>query len=374
MFKLVCILCVALSSSLANAKVDRPPQYVILAFDGSKSVPFWKESRQFATDADVKFTYFASGVYFLATADKNNYVEPAQGKGKSAIGFGGTKAEIAPRVEQVQLAMEEGHELASHANSHFDGSAYTKTQWNSEFTQFTSLMANAWKNAGVGKNEPAFWNNYFQNDVIGFRAPQLGVGDGLWGALQDHDFAYDTSRVDKMSYWPKKVNGIWNFPLAGLTIAGTSKKTLSMDYNFYVGQSKGVDGPANKFEEYEEQMLNTYVGYFKNNYYGNRAPLHIGHHFSKWNGGAYWEAMKRFAEEVCTKPEVKCVTYKDLLAFVAANEKNIASYQKTDFDKLVNPNGLTQDLSTMVRELNDVEMEELRATAAQHFNAHDGEE
>ncbi|MCC6138557.1 MAG: hypothetical protein IT287_07985 [Bdellovibrionaceae bacterium] len=374
MFKIFCALCVVVTATLSHAKVDRPPQYVMLSFDGSKSVPFWKESRQFAKDADVHFTYFASGVYFLATANKNNYVEPKMGAGKSAIGFGGTNADIQPRVEQVQMAMDDGHEIGSHGNAHYDGGSYTKAMWSSEFDQFTSLMGNAWKNAGVAKKEPSAWASYFQNEVIGFRAPQLGVGDGLWSALKDYSFMYDTSRVDKMNYWPKKINSIWNFPLAGLTIAGTTKKTLSMDYNFYMGQSKAVDGPETKFKEYEDQTYNTYVGYFKNNYYGNRAPLHIGHHFSKWNGGAYWKAMQRFAEEVCSKPEVRCVTYKELLSFVVENEDKIASYQKGDFDRLANPEGLTSNLSTRVRELNNDELEEMRSTINNHFNAHEGEE
>lgn len=374
MFQSLFIGFITLLSTLAFAKVNRPQQFVLLAFDGSKSVPFWKESRQFANDADVKFTYFASGVYFLPTANKNNYVEPQNGAGKSAIGFGGEKTDIPPRLEQMKLAMQEGHEMASHANGHYSGASYTRAMWNSEFDQFTSLMSNAWKNAGVPTKQPTDWVSYFTNEVVGFRAPQLGVGTGLWGALQDHDFLYDTSRVDKMNYWPKKINNIWNFPLAGLTIAGTTKKTLSMDYNFYVAQSKGVAGPASKHKEYENQMYNTYMAYFKNNYYGNRAPIHIGHHFSKWNGGAYWNAMKRFAESVCSQPEVICGTYKDLLAFVIANEKNIDAYQKTDFTKMVSPGGLDQSLSHSAQELTDAELEDLYKMANEHFNAHEGEE
>lgn len=373
MIKLFCALSVVLTISLANAKVDRPPQYVLLAFDGSKTVSFWQSSRQFANDNGVKFTYFANGVYFLPTADKNKYVEPKNGAGKSAIGFGGTKAEIAVRLEQMQSAMLEGHEIASHGNGHYDGSSYSESQWNKEFDQFTTLMTEAWKNSGVDEKKPDWWASYFANEILGFRAPQLGKGAGLWPALSNHGIEYDTSKVDKMNYWPKRVDGVWNFPLSGLTIAGTTKKTLSMDYNFYVGQSKAVDGPANKFQEYEDQMYKTYIGYFKNNYYGNRAPVHIGHHFSLWNGGAYWKAMQRFAKEVCSKPEVKCVTYKELLDFVIANENNIPSYQKTDFEKLANPAG-SQDLASGPRELSDKDLEELRLQSNDHFNAHEGED
>ena len=42
-------------------------------------------------------------------------------------------------------------------------------------------------------------------------------------------------------------------------------------------------------------MLDTYLDYFNANYTGNRAPLHIGHHFTDYQRGAYREALKTFA-------------------------------------------------------------------------------
>src|SRR5262245_63104570 len=47
-----------------------------------------------------------------------------------------------------------------------------------------------------------------------------------------------------------------------------------------------------------EQTLQTYLQYFKSNYAGNRAPLHIGHHFMNYAGGAYNEALKSSARAV----------------------------------------------------------------------------
>jgi len=32
------------------------------------------------------------------------------------------------------------------------------------------------------------------------------------------------------------------------------------------------------------------------------------------NGGAYWRALERFADEVCVKPDVACVSYRDYIA------------------------------------------------------------
>jgi hypothetical protein len=87
-------------------------------------------------------------------------------------------------------------------------------------------------------------------------------------------------------------------------------------------------------------MIDTYRKYFADNYYGNRAPVHIGHHFSKWNGGAYWNAMKTFAKEVCAKPEVKCVTYKELAAFLETRTPDqLKDYKNGAFPKLPRPGG-----------------------------------
>jgi peptidoglycan/xylan/chitin deacetylase (PgdA/CDA1 family) len=379
MFRSILLASVLFSASFSFAKVNRPDQYILLAFDGSKSLSFWQNSRAFAQANNIDFTYFVSGVYFLPDADRKNYVEPSHGVGKSNIGWGGTPADIKPRLQQMLKAMNEGHEMASHANAHFDGTKYSEKQWNSEFEQFAGLMVHSWEKYGDKTSEPTWWKNYWSpspnkslgeamNHSIGFRAPLLGRGPGLYAALRNYNYLYDTSKVDKMGYWPQQIDGVWNFPLAGVRIAALGKNTLSMDYNFYFTQSKGVKGPASKFKEYEDQMFNTYMSYFENNYYGNRAPVHIGHHFSLWNGGAYWNAMQRFVKNVCTRPEVHCVTYKELLAFVELNKANIPAYQKGDFDKMPGSH-----LRTRVRELTEDELNVLRAQADAHFETHDEE-
>jgi hypothetical protein len=59
-------------------------------------------------------------------------------------------------------------------------------------------------------------------------------------------------------------------------------------------------------------MLATYLDYFKASYSGNRAPLHIGHHFASMQGGVYHEALKTFTRTVCGLPEVRCISYEKL--------------------------------------------------------------
>lgn len=206
----------------------------------------------------------------------------------------------------------------------------------------------------------------------------------MWPALVANGYAYDTSRIDKMNYWPKVRDGVWNFPLASVRVHGLGKNTISMDYNFYVVQSKGKPGPESMYKTYEEQMFHTYMAYFKNNYYGNRAPIHIGHHFSRWNGGAYWKAMQRFAKAICNQPEVICGTYTELVEFLSQRDTStISEYQKGNFPKAkqimaktanaFGSSSLSFSLETLAYDVNvsDEEVEGLRQQQHDHFMAHD---
>ena len=313
---------------------ERPPQFVLLAFDGSLNLDFWAESRAFAQQTGAKYTYFMSGTYFLADAKKMNYHGPHHDAGHSDIGFGGSAANIELRLEQVKLAHAEGHEMGGHANGHFDGSKWTEEDWDSEFAQFNPLIFKAAETAGVAPVDLGFGIT----DVKGFRAPLLGYSPGMFKTLAKNNFTYDTSKSGPMNYWPEKLGGIWNFPLAQVRIVGSGKRTLSMDYNFYFAQSAGVSKPENK-DQYKKEMLDTYMEYFQTNYFGNRAPVHIGHHFSKWNGGAYWEAMQAFTKKVCGLPEVKCVTYGELVKYMEAHQADRAKLQAGQFTQLPRPPG-----------------------------------
>lgn len=186
-----------------------------------------------------------------------------------------------------------------------------------------------------GMKNPTQWKNYVEDQLIGFRAPLLGRNNSMYKALAAKGYIYDTSRVRNMNFWPQKSGGVWDFPLASLRMAYSKKKTLSMDYNLYVAQSKGKKGNPANFDNWENEVFDTYLKYFKSNYLGNRAPLDIGHHFSLWNGGIYWRAMKRFAQEVCHLPEVICGTYTDLVNFLDdQSSSELKAYQAGDFPKM----------------------------------------
>ena len=315
------------------SKIDTPPQFVMLAFDGSSSLEAWKKSRNFAQEMEekginVRFTYFVSGVYFVSNDKRKIYNAPGgKGKGRSAIGWGGKAEDIGLRLEQLNLAYEEGHEIGSHAVGHFNGSKWSEKQWTEEFEYFDRFLFEAHK-----INDLPGSLVFDRTAIQGFRAPLLGRSSGLYKTLAKKGFRYDTSKEGLSNYWPRQENGVWNFPLASLTNS-SGKNVLSMDYNFYYLHSQAKPNSRNA-KRFEEDTFKTYMRYFQTNYNGNRAPIHIGHHFSAWNNGAYWNAMFRFAESVCGLPEVRCVTYSELADFMdLLSEDLITAYQQGDFPK-----------------------------------------
>lgn len=380
------------SMAEANTRMERPPQFVLLAFDGSYENSFWRESRKFAQDmknqgVDMKFTYFISGVYWLHEKNYALYMPPhkevefSSGREKlkeverrnqeardesissakrkrirgqySDIGFGDTPQDVATRIDEVNAAYEEGHEIASHANGHYKGGSsqpdsrrWNLNQWRSEFKQFLNLIFNAFENNGI-QNRTKYRSGYAfgPEDIVGFRAPTLDTNEALFQTLADFRFKYDTSGArsgpEAPTQWAKKdSHGTWMFPLGYISIVGTNKKTASMDYNFYANQSRGIDDKANG-PKYRTQMTQSYLKYFNDNYYGNRAPVHIGHHFSKWNGGAYWDSMKEVAAEICAKPEVRCTTYSEYVKWLESQgTATLSAYAGGRFAKVSRPASL----------------------------------
>jgi peptidoglycan/xylan/chitin deacetylase (PgdA/CDA1 family) len=321
-----------------HAGVDRPPQFIVMAFDNCTELERWQELTDFAAEMNrdgdrVHFTFFVSGINFIADGKRNIYEGPHQRRGYSRISFGGSPEQVRRRVDYVNDLYRNGHEIASHAVGHFNGAAWSTGDWEKEFRAFGDIVNNVGPNNGLAESRLAF----SASDVVGFRAPYLAKGAGLYGALKANGFRYDTSGVGYADAWPERIDGIWRFNLAMLRIQGSGKGTLSMDYNFFVAQSRAATDPR-RYEAAREQTLQTYLHYFKVNYAGNRAPLHIGHHFTGYQGGAYNEALKSFARTVCGLPEVRCVTYAKLGDFMdQQNAETLAAYRKGDFARAATP-------------------------------------
>lgn len=315
---------VKVSEKVANLNVystSTTPQFVLLSFDGSKSLEMWRETREFAKQMNEKgkplhFTYFINSIYFLSEKNKDVYVSPEGHKGDSRIGFAKDEDDVALRIGEVKNALDEGNEIASHTAGHFNGALWDKEKWMKEFSSFENLIVDAQKNNPSVQVDTSF----LQNKIVGFRAPDLGVNDALYKTLKDFHFTYDASGVGAPDAQPTKDSyGIWHIPLNTIFLDGGKAPAISMDYSLWMHQSKGKDlakkGTA-LWDEYFNEVKNAYLDDFNKKYTHNRAPVVIGHHFSLWNDGVYWEAMKSFAEEVCGKKDVKCVTFSEYVRYL----------------------------------------------------------
>lgn len=329
---------------------SRPPQYVLIGFDGGLDVAQWQKTRDFAqemrnSNKPVNFTYFLSGVYFISWDNRQLYAPPKKSVGSSAIGFGKNKAGILNRIEHMNGSFREGHEIASLGNGHFNGreNQWSQEDWSSELKQFNDLVFGSYTNNDLS---PAGYT-LSQSDIVGFRAPALATNNGLWPALKSAGFKYDVSTVGHKNRWPQKDdNGVWRFIVPEIEVAGTARKTLAMDYNFYVIQSGAKPDVANR-EAYRKQMYDSYMNYFNSNYYGRRAPVSIGHHFALPNDGAYWDALKDFANTVCGEAEVRCMSYKEYAQFLdALTPETLQSFRIGDFELMPRPDNLAPQAIT----------------------------
>lgn len=357
------LLIVVFVGASSCGAANRPPQFVLMAFDNCTELERWREVSSFIDGQGsdkVRFTFFLSGVNFLADKFAKKYSGPGQLPGKANINFGGEPGDVESRVNLINAVYNKHGEMASHAVGHFwggngacdpgevpgrnCGAKWTEAQWNSELSSFRSLVRNVAVNNGLPGNVRMAFP---LTSVKGFRAPQLSENSSMYKALRSASYAYDTSVSGDGSIWPLKLSqGLWQFKLAELHIAGLNDPnghpvdTLSMDFNFCVSQSAIYTGKRecaylpSRFVEFRQQMFDTYINYFEQSYNGNRAPVNIGHHFYDYQGGIYKQALWAFARAVCGLPEVRCVTYSELVQFLELqSDFAIKAYQIGDFPK-----------------------------------------
>ncbi|MFN7454348.1 MAG: hypothetical protein ACK5RO_06770 [Pseudobdellovibrionaceae bacterium] len=351
------------SSAFGQSLPQRPPQYILISFDGSYTSEMWKATREHAIKSGAQVTHFISGVDFLMGSSSRKiegaidhiYTPPRyKGGRRSDIGFGGDRSEMNRRIFEMNENMKAGMEIGGHGNSHFNGSSWSLEDWTFEFNQFHKFLFEAFSLNKLQESQTRVQESEWRKNLLphlrSFRAPYLGRGEGLWktlgqskweidGQVRDHQFVYDASAVaESPTSWPtKSERGFWYFRLAVIPVPGLNHGVLSMDYNFYVAHSDNPNSPKDKpdkTQEFEEQMYQAYVSWFQRNYHGNRAPMNIGHHFSTWNKGAYWKALKRFMTDVCQQPEVKCTTGLELAEYLESlPASTLASLKQGQFDR-----------------------------------------
>ena len=292
---------------------QRPPQFVVVSFDGAGDHAKWSFWRSVAAGSGMRFTGFLSGVYLLDRAHRTDYTGPGHAPGASSLGGWNTPAEVRTLIGDLNSAYAAGMEIGTHYNGHFCAGSppaagdWSSAAWTAELGEFFDFWA-----AAPGLTVPA-------DSVRGGRTPCLeGKPDQLGPALRARGFRYDTSRTANGIAWPRRdAWGLWEFPLAYVPLAGHGGGVVSMDYNFWVKQT-GNPPSTRDTAASSRQVLDTYRAMYAAAYAGNRAPLVLGNHFNSWNGNAYTAALAAFVRETCRRPETRCVPYRDVIAWMAA--------------------------------------------------------
>ncbi|TML65600.1 MAG: hypothetical protein E6G22_02060 [Actinobacteria bacterium] len=298
--------------ALPPPRTGRPPQLVVVSFDGSGGARLWGYWRSVARQAHAHFTFFVSGVYLVDWAHRMRYHPPRHAPGSSDIGFGFPGGELDPAgtLRQIAAAYREGHEIGTHYNGHFcapyrgNVGEWTAADWSREVDQFDRLLFH-------GHALP-----FGAAEVVGGRTPCL-QGDlrVLYPVLARHGFRYDASRSAPLGTWPWRERGIWAVPLPEIPLAGHTFDAISMDYNFLANQVG--ESPAQVEDETYRSIWNA----FETSYGGNRAPFAFANHFETWDHWAYDHALARFVVRACALPEVRCVSYRELVDWLDVNRR-----------------------------------------------------
>lgn len=278
----------------------RPPQFVVVSFDGSGGARLLRYWRRFARRANARFTFFVSGVYLLDWANHDRYRPPHLPRGTSAIGFAHDEAWIAAMRRELARAYRDGDEIGTHYNGHFCGpggvGTWTASDWKKELEQFDKLLLGGSPKLPFGTRE-----------IVGGRTPCLqGNLAILYPLLARDGFRYDASAQARLGAWPLKRSGIWSFPLLELPFIGHTFRVVGMDYNLMANQ---IDESPRQIES---ETYRTFWNAFLAEDHGRRAPLSIGYHFETWESWAYVRALRRFLLRACRRPEVRCTTYAEL--------------------------------------------------------------
>ena len=307
----------------------RPPQFVVVGFDGSGGARMWDYWLGIAQRAHAHFTFFLSGVYLIDWAHRMRYHPPEHSAGSSSIGFAETTGDltIAHTISGVIAGYRQGEEIATHYNGHFcspdPGSVghWTAADWRSELRQFDGFLF------GTGTKLP-----FGPNEIVGSRSPCLeGKPRVLYPVLASQGFRYDAGQQVTTRTWPKRELGLWSFPLPELPFYGHTFKVVSMDYNFYANQVD--ESPARA----ENEMFRTLWNAFRASYKGKRAPLTIGEHFESWKSWVYDKALARFLLKACALPEVRCDSYQQLANFLdSLPAARLRSYETGRFPPMGN--------------------------------------
>lgn len=310
------------------AEGQRPPQFVVVSFDGACKDALWKHYLALAAQTDSHFTFFLSGLCLLRDGQRFLYHPPHKPVGTSAIGFGQSTL-IPQRVEDLAAAYRAGDEIGTHFLGHFCDAqgvgTWSSADWTSEITQardFLDRWAEIDRMTSLGLTLP------FDSHVWkGARTPCLeGRSAAMYPVWQEQGFDYDASRPGSL-VWPRRIPGysMWEFPLQRIKVVGYDKTNLSMDYNLLYVQNHGrMTAPASTCARIQTSTYQSLMQALSAVEHGNHAPFFVGNHFNDWVCDAYRNALTRFVLDAHTRyPGIEFVTFDWLARWLAAQDPSV---------------------------------------------------
>ncbi|MFE7540972.1 polysaccharide deacetylase family protein [Streptomyces platensis] len=311
---------------------QKPPQFVVFTWDGAGDVGdgLFPRFRKLAKEHNAAMTFFFSGLYALPESKRRLYRPPNNPVGASDIDFL-TDEHIKATLKNLRAAWLEGHEIGTHFNGHFGGTGpgsvahWKPAQWESEIQQAMDFVTKWRTNTGFTDLDPLPFD--YSKELVGGRTPQLLGQPNLLPTARKLGWRYDSSSPGGLQVWPSKKQGLWDFPLQGIPFPGHSFPVLSMDYNMAANQSPSnvTKGPPAMYPQWRKEATGAYIGGFKRAYETNRAPLFIGNHFEKWNGGIYMDAVEDALKYMAdgTHKDVRLVSFRQLCDWLDAQDPQV---------------------------------------------------
>ena len=251
-------------------------------------------------------------------------LQPAAALGRAApTSASATTGGIRDTLDEVRAAWLDGNEIGTHFNGHFCGpdggvGTWSVEEWKSEISQAKSFVKNWKTNSGAEERGPAALRLRQGADRRPHPLPGRAEEHGRRGPRHGLPLRLQRRRQPGLAQEEGRRLG---HPAPARPVPGRAFETLSMDYNFMVNQSgTTTQGDPSQHEYWGNQMRDGLLQAFDRSYDGNRAPLIIGNHFESWNGGTYMRAIEETIETVCTKEEVRCVSFRQLADWLDAQD------------------------------------------------------
>jgi sugar lactone lactonase YvrE len=263
-------------------------------------------------------------------------------------------------------AFERGHEIAVHTHSHPHGRPFSVAQWEGEMLRSIEILTSPWDSAEApGKPNASFGIGVPRAALLGFRAPFIEPADNGMAAAVRLRLTYDSSIEEGPALgphpgafpWPYTMDpgipahnppigphpGFWEIPLgnyvappdaecerygvpAGLRAALKERQDYFQVEN---GEITGMDWNLwNLYAMSPAEFLATLKYTFDLHLEGNRSPLTLGFHSELYTIRADGKtepdvirgrraAVEAFVAYALSKPEVRLVSHRELLAWLA---------------------------------------------------------